>query len=406
MTVFEVPREEPDEDDDFPEGAVKEEFEDIDDFNGYLDSYWRKLCDGDLHLVPGVTDLDADELFDWLSRQSRDWHIEADYGAVTKLTHETESNDDPSGAYFAKDSEDDDPGYFIFYTDESKTDYVDDVLVKDLRRIPQTNKLHVSSHRIERLVNRVTNESPDHIGERIDTPYVDEVHTKHKSGSQISSNLDSEKKRSVSFWGKDAASAIPVLRNEFGVLINSVKIKYPDSSGDTYHFAFKIGKNGVLKLKRGNLTDLLHEVRPIIEDTLDVKRAYDDAETSFVTIGDSETEISQSTPALIKPGEQDSAGDNRFSADEIQATFDALGDRGYIPIDTYMESDPLYYSTTAYQREEQIYFDIRGDADALRIFPRADQEKLGTFFGVLRAIHDNADSSAMALSVNEMEGEE
>lgn len=406
MTVFEVPREEPDEDDDFPEGAVEEEFDDIDDFNGYLDSYWRKLCDGDLHVVPGVTDLDADELFDWLSRLSKDWHIEADYSAVTKLTHGTESNDDPSGAYFAKDSGDDGPGYFIFYTDESKTDYVDDVLIKDLRRIPQTSKLHVSPHRIERLVEKVTSEPPDHIGKKIDTPYVDEVHLKHKSGSQISSNLDSDKKRSVSFWGEDAASAIPVLRREFGVLISSVRVKYPYSSGDMDYFVFKIDKNGVLKLKRGKLTDMLHEVRPIIEDTLDVKRAYDDAETSFVTIGDSETEISQSTPALIKPGEQDSAGDSRFSADEIQAAFDALGDHGYIPIDTYMESDPLYYSTTAYQREEQIYFDIRGDADALRIFPRADEEKLDTFFGVLRAIQDNADSSAMALSVNEVVEEE
>ncbi|MFC5134489.1 MULTISPECIES: hypothetical protein [Haloferacaceae] len=406
MTVFEVPQEEPDEDEDFPEGAIKEEFDNIDDFNGYLDSYWRKLCDGDLHVVPGVTDLDADELFDQLSWLSRDWHIEADYGAVTKLTHETENTEDPSGAYFAKDSEDDGPGYFIFYTDESKTEYVDDVLIKDLGRIPQTNKLHVSSHRIERLVNRVTNEPPDHIGEKIGTPYVDEVHTKHKSGSQISSNLGSEKKRSVSFWGKDAASAIPVLRKEFGVLISSVKIKCPYSSGDTYYFAFKIDKNGVLKLKRGNLTDMLHELSPIIEDTLDVKRAYDDTETSFVTIGDSETEISQSTPALIKPGKQDSEDDSQFSADEIQATFDALGNRGYIPIDTYMESDLLYYSTTAYHREDKIYFDIRGDADTLRIFPRADQEKLDTFFGVLKAIHDNADSSAMALSVTEMEGEE
>ncbi|MCL9815284.1 hypothetical protein [Natranaeroarchaeum aerophilus] len=406
MTVFKIPQEESDESDELPEGAVRTEFEDIEDFNNYLDSYYKNLCDGDLHVVPGVTDLGADELIDWLSRLSRNWDIEEEYGAVTKLAHETENQDESHGAYFAKETGDDDIGYFIFYTDEPKTKYVDDVLIKDLRRIPQTNKLHVTPNLIERLVKRVTSKLPDHIGEEIDIPYVDEVHLKHKSGSQISSNLDSEKKRSVSFWGEDAASAIPVLRKEFGVLISSVRIKYPYSSGDMDYFIFKIDKNGVLKLKKGKLTDMLQEVKPIIEDTLNVKRAYDDTETSFVTIGDNETQISQSTPALIKPGKNNPAEDSQFSADEIQATFDALANRGYIPIDPYMESDPLYYSTTAYHREDQIYFDIRGDAEALRLFPRADQEKLETFFGVLRAIHNNADSSAMALSVAEMEGNE
>ncbi|WP_232700644.1 hypothetical protein [Halobacterium wangiae] len=406
MAVFEVPREQPDDDNEFPDGAIRTSFEGMDDFNQYLNSYFPKICHGDLHIIPGVTDLTRSELIENLSGRETDWYIEQEYGEILKLNHETEGPKDPSGAYLSKEDSDDESGYFIFYTDEAKSKYVDDVIMKGLRRTPQTNRLHVSPYRIENLVNNITDGSSDSTLTNSGAPYVDELILKRTSGSRVGSNRESDNKRTISYWGRDAASALSDLRDEFGVLISSVRVKYPYRSGDGNVLAFKIDRNGVLKLKKGKLTKMLDVVQPIIEETLDVKRAYDETEATLVTVGHSDTRVSQSTPALIIPGGEENEGDSEFTIEEIRAAFDAFTRQGYIPVDTYLEADPLYYSATAYHQQEQLYFDIRGDADALRIFPRAEQEELETFFGVLTAVHENANSAAMVASVSDVEGEQ
>ncbi|WP_181685282.1 hypothetical protein [Halorhabdus salina] len=390
MAVFEVPKEQP-EDETYPDEAIRSSFDDIEEFNEYLTSYYfRNIDSADLHLVPGVTQLSSDEFVEKLGR--REWHIDEEYGSVKRISHDPYGEGGHAGAYFARD---DDSGYFILYTNEPKRKYVDKVIISDLRVTYQTNRLHAPAYRIEDLVNDLTTADDD--TPPADVPYADQVHLKRSERSEIKSQRDTDNKRTISYWGDDAASIVTEFRREFGVLVDSIKLRFPDSTTPTDQLVFKIGRSGVLKLIRGDLNDMLEKVNPIIEQTLDVKRAYDDTETDRIELAGTDTEISQSSPALITPGDED-----RFTKDGIQASLDALGSKSFIPIDTYIETDPLYYNTTIYHVGKRIYFDIRGDGGALRIFPRAGEEELKTFFGVLEAVQKNAISSAETHSVTEV----
>jgi|GEM_PF-6829353 len=369
--VFQVPTKQPDEEDeDYPEDAIRQNFEDSEDFREYLDSFYHSNLSGkDLHILPGVTSNSRDDLVSYLSMASGDWKIEENFGAVKKLS----TSDGSSGAYLAMDEDED--GLFILYTDDPKTKEVDENLVKDLNRVPNTRRLHVPSWQIHKLVDSLSSQN-----ERV---VVNEVIMKRPMGSQVSSNRDQDTKRTISYWGNDGADAMRDLRDEFGVLISSLRIKVGDE------LSFKIDKNGVLKLERGIVTNLFEQVESLIQQTLDVKRTYDSTETTEIELAGSEIMVSQSTPALIRPGSADT-----FDREDIDTLFEYLPELGYLPVDSYIEEEPLYYSSAIYYRQDRLYFDIRGDRNAIRIFPRNGEEELETFFEVLQVVQEQVDSEA------------
>ena len=77
-----------------------------------------------------------------------------------------------------------------------------------------------------------------------------------------------------------------------------------------------------------------------------------------------------------------------MTSETIQALFDALAMNNIVPVDRYVESEEVYYFTSVYYVNDRSYFDIRGDQDSLRLFPREGKRDLKTFFEVFEIIQD------------------
>lgn len=390
MPVFVVPKEEP-EDESFqhPEDAVRDSFDSIEDFDEYLEKHFFSTFAGeevrrfgrsagnDLHLIPGVTELSKKELIENLSGGELTWEEVIEYGdAVTLLINDVESGD---GAYLGFDE---DGGYFVLYSNIPKGEYIDEPLLQRLKKVPATSRMHVSSEKLESLAEEVAIDSNELANSRGSTqtveeqlqsiPHSDEIIFKRKRGSDIRSPIGEKVKRTMNYYGNDAASVVPQVTREFGMQISSIRLVYPDNA------SFKINRDGVLKLIKGSLSYMLEKVDSIITETLNVKRAYDNTETSAYSL-DNQT-ISKSTPATI------SFEDQAVTTTTIEKLFNTLAEANLVPIDRYIESDELYYSSSVYYVNDRSYFDIRGDEDSLRLFPRDKEKDLKTFFQVFDVI--------------------
>lgn len=362
--VFKIEPEEPDEPeesrpDDFYTGL----FEDESDFHEYLEQFYKYYPKNDLQIIPGITTLSREELTDFLSEYGSGWREVDNYDSVIRLITDGRTNE---GAYLALKE---DTGLFTMYTDDPKKGFVDDLLIPDLVRIPNTYPLQISSYQISSLTSRIMSEN--------DSAYSNEVILKRRRGAtsdEIPERFDTNDKRTINYYSNDAAEILGYFQKKFDVHPTSIRIVIPDV------IRFKIDKSGVLKLEKGSVSDLLQEmVAPLIDRMIDGKNAYESADVGRVELG--EKEVSQSSPALITP-----VNDEEFDKDDVVDMLDMLSDNNFIPIDPYIGSSPLYFTTNFYDANRQSYFDMRGDASALRLYPREGSEDMSAFFGVLDVI--------------------
>ncbi|WP_193309811.1 hypothetical protein [Halorubrum halophilum] len=282
--VFKIEPEEPeDPDESRPEGFYSGSFEDESDFHNYLDNYYKYYPKDDLQIIPGITTYSRDELVERLSQLGTGWRESDNYDRVVRLIIDGRTKE---GAYLTLNEEN---GLFTMYTDDPKKGFVDDQLIPDLERAPNTYPLQVSSYQISSLTSSIMSEH--------DSAYSNEVILKRKRGSSnddIPERFDTENKRTINYYSKDAADVLEYFKDNFDVRPSSIRIVIPN------RIKFKIDKSGVLKLERGSVSDLLREmVTPFIDRMVDGKSAYESADVGRVELGD--REVSQSSPALISP---------------------------------------------------------------------------------------------------------
>ncbi|WP_439027537.1 hypothetical protein [Haloarchaeobius sp. DT45] len=379
MALFVIPKEEPDDDDgpSYPDEAIRKKFKSTTDFNNYLSNHFSDFAGKyipefdanagkQLHLLPAVTELSQDGVIEKLEGGDLHWDETIDYGdAVTLLVDDSEKG---TGAYLAMDKED---GYFILYSNLTKLGYVDSPLVSRFKWLPRTSRLHVSSSKLETLAaNKIRGTDFSSSS----APYCDEVIFKRRRGSDVETPLGRKVKRTINYYGEDAAEMIPHITQEFGMSVSSLRLEIPGK------VKFKINRDGVLKLESGPVNRMLKEISSIIDETLDVKKAYDDAETRTLELGDQK--VSQSKPAKISFNQEE------VDKEAIKKLFDAFAERDLVPLNRYIESDSLYFSTSVYYVTQKEYFDIRGDANSLRLFPRKGEKDLKTFFSVFSIIQE------------------
>ena len=362
--VFKIELEEPeDSEENRPEEFYTGSFEDEAAFHDYLGRFYRYYPKNDLQIIPGITTYSRDELTTKLAEYGSSWQEESDYNAVVRLIADGRTEE---GAYLTLN---DDNGLFTMYTDDPKKGFVEDQLIPNLKKTPNTYPLQISPYQITSLTSNIMSE--------YESAYSNEVILKRKQGAnseEIADRFDTNGKRTINYYSDDAADVLNYFQETFDVNPTTIRIIIPN------RIRFKIDKTGVLKLEGGSVSDLLREmVTPLIDRMVGGKKAYESADVGRVKLG--EREVSQSSPALITPvdGEE-------FDHDDIVAAFDMLSLHNYVPVDPYMESDPLYFTSNFYDATRRSYFDIRGDASALRLYPREGSENMSAFFGVLDVI--------------------
>lgn len=359
--VFKIESEEPeDPDESRAEDFYTDSFDNEAAFHDYLDRFYKYYPKNDLQIIPGITTQSREELTEKLGSS---WREVDNYDAVVRLINDGRTKE---GVYLTLN---DDTGLFTMYTDDPKKGFVDDQLIPDLRTTPNTYPLQISSYQISSLTSSIMSEYR--------SAYSNEVILKRKRGSsneEIPERFDTDHKRTINYYSNDAADILDYFQKTFDVYPTSIRIVIPD------RIRFKIDKAGVLKLEGGSVSDLLREiVTPLIDRMIDGKNAYESADVRRVILGD--REVSQSSPALITPPEGE-----EFDQDDLDSVFDMFPNYGYIPVDPYTESNPLYFTSNFYDATRQSYFDIRGDASALRLYPREGSKDMSEFFGVLDVI--------------------
>jgi hypothetical protein len=373
--VFKIESEPPDDSDkeadaeSRPDEFYRESFDGTDDFLEYLDNFYGYYPGNHIQIVPGVTNHSKENFIEEMSLTGQGWREEQKYGEVSRLISDQENG---HGIYLVKN---DSNGLFTVITNDSKSDYVDDKLMPDLRRISNTQVMQVTSQQLRQLINDLT--SAD------DRAIVPEFHLRRRTGKSnpiIPSELDTDNSRTISYWGDDGATVLPHLLDTFDVRISKIRLKIPDT------IRFRIDETGVLKLESGSIIDLLYErVDNLTDKMVNGKKAYDSADVDTIELGD--MDVSQASPALIKPGEG-----SEFDHETIKGTIESLSHRNYAPVDPIVETEPVYFTTTVYDVDNQLYFDLRGDSQSMRLFPRDGSEDLQTFFGVLESVQENVET--------------
>lgn len=373
--VFKIEPEPPDDLDEpsRPDGFYRESFDDTEDFLEYLSEFRGYYSGKHLQIIPGVTNHSKDEFIEELIRKDQAWYVEYEYGAVSRLISDQE---DENGIYLVNRDSD---GLFTVITDDSKSGYVDSKLISDLRKMYNTQVMQVTSRQIRQIVREFTSTN--------DQAIVSEFHLRRrrgKSNPDIPEEFDTDNGRTLSYWGNDGASVLPHLLDTFDLRISKIRLKIPNT------ISFRIDESGVLKLESGSIIDLLSErVSDLTNKMVNGKKAYDSADVNTITLGD--MEVSQASPALITP-----SSDSEFDYETINGTIESLRDRNYAPVDPIVETDPVYFTTTVYDVNNRIYFDLRGDNQAIRLFPRDGSEDLQTFFGVLESVQENVEKDAQS----------
>jgi hypothetical protein len=422
--------EDSDEDDDedgYPEyssGMIRDSFTTVQDFNEYLDDYfftltnkehpaidWTGTPGTDLHMIAGVTDLSQEELIEALTDEEElTWDETIEYGPSVTLLLDNASAGTGAylahNAYNARDADqeqakevqfNDDAakfgrqnGVFIFYSNLPKKEYVDDPLSSQLRKVKRTSRLHVSSRHLVTVINDYVNNVETKLG---DPPECSEIIFKRPPGSSVPSKIGESTKRTMNYYGDDAAQVVDHLTDKFGVNVDSVDFELAS-------IEFKINRNAIIKLKSGGksedsehngpVTRLFDTIlRKICDDTVGIKNAYANAESDTEEVLSGTVSVSQ--PAVVQ-------FESPIRIQDIESVFDQLAINGIVPVDRYTEPEPLYYATSVYHRRYQEYFDIRGDSDSLRLFPRDDERNIESLFSVFDTLQRRLDSDISVTS--------
>lgn len=365
MEAFEIPRTQYEG---AEEGVVRQEFESERDFHDYLSEYYFDISSNELYIVSGVTELTKDVFEENL--EEKGWMTEEEYGVVKRVSKPYGDEKAVAYLYFNQETQ-----VFFFYTDQRKTEEIDNELIPLLEDLDRSHYLYISP--------RVLRNLTDKIAEEHESAKVTEFIAKRTKGTKIDSET-SDQERTINYYSDDGLKRLREMEEKYGVLPHILEITIPKE------LTFRINKEGVFKLRSGSLSLLFEYIEECLEQTLEVKRAYDTARTESIEISENYT-ISQSVPARIEFTQP-------MTYEELTPFKSNLRDSDYALIDSRSERGSLYFSSKVYDQRNNLFFNVRADENAIRIFPKKKND-ISTFFRFFEIVQLTLDDRARAASV-------
>ncbi|ELY39153.1 hypothetical protein [Natronorubrum tibetense] len=345
------------------------EFEDGPEFNRYLSRNYSGLSSEDLYIISGVTELTQTEFENRL--EERNWEVDEEYGVIKKIGRQY-SPINRAEAYLHFDEEKD---LIFFYTDQRKTEEINDAIVPLFRKISGVHYLYISP----RILKKVT----EQIAEQNDSAKVTEFIAKRTKGTEIPAAERPDKERTINYYGDDGLRTLREVEEQYGVLPHILEISIPDE------LDFRMDKEGVFKLKSGSLHLMFHYIDECINRCLDIKNAYDSTRINEIEISEG-NRVSQSTPARIELD---------LKYEDLEPLQASLQGSDYALIDTTAERGSVYFSSKIYDQDSNLFFNIRADENAIRVFPREKRE-ISTFFRFFEIVQSTVDEYAEAESID------
>ncbi|WP_435363523.1 hypothetical protein [Haloarchaeobius sp. DYHT-AS-18] len=368
MDVFDVPRVQVE---DLSEDIVRTNFNDGTEFNEYLSNYFKDIASRDLYIVSGVTDIEGQSNFS-SAIQEQGWDVEEDYGAVLKIGQDYGDHRAQAYLYYNPDNQ-----LFFLYTDQRKTEEIDNSIIPLLEDLESAHYLYISPRTLRQVV--------DMIAEEEEAAEVTEFVAKRNEGTKIDSEERPDVERTINYYADDGLKTLREVGEKYGVLPHILEISIPDK------ITFRVNKEGVFKLVSGSLDFLFQYIEECIEQTLSIKDAYDSTAIEPVEITQGYT-VSQSIPARIELTQP-------MTHDELKPLKSNLKEEDYALIDSHSQRGSVYFTSKIYDSENNIFFNVRADEEAIRVFPR-DEKNISTFFRFFEVIQSTLDDRAEPATVD------
>lgn len=331
-------------------------FESTSEFVNYLSSEETEV-NSELNIIFGVHDSSDQVLLERF--KNKKWTIAEDHGAVKRIQKQY-SEDRCADGYLAIHS---DSGHFQYYTNQSKTKEVSDGIDEFLRSARGVTYLYIPPQALLQLAERAEGTG---------------------GSSPVDRFIAKSPSETFNYYGGEGMNRLDELHSKFGVYPHNIVMS---TSGLNY----RIDTKGRVKLKHGDLDDLMEQIGPTIDKGLDIKTAHDSSSSTTQTFSEG-LDIRVSKPAVMEFDEKLEYG----QVSDLQSTFDqadSSAGNDYTLLDYYAEPGSVFLSGTVYDGGANTSFKIRGDEDRLRILPTEEQEPR-TLFGFVEFLQSEIKADA------------
>ena len=334
-------------------------------FNQYLADNYSSLSSSDLYIVTGLTEYTQQEFLTLM--QEDGYEVIEDYGAIQKVECEYDTNQ-AIEFYFHFSHEE---GVVLFYTDMRKTEEIDSTIEPFLRRTKGVHYLFVSPRLLQDIREQIVENEP--------AVQISEFIAKRTERTEADATLRPEFARTINYYGDDGLETLREMERNYGVLPRIMEFNVPGG------LQFRVSREGIFTLQKGALTDLFEYLQMCIEEALEVKRHYQDANFDMVPVSD-QLSVAASEPAAISLR-------NTLEYHEIGKFKASLRDNNYVLLDSYAEEGSLFFSSKVIDEVKNSSFRVKANEDEIRVFPQ-DEKDLGAFYRYFEFIQDNIDERA------------
>lgn len=340
-----------------------DDFRSRSNFHQYLSRHHSEIVEGNLYICSGVTELSTSEFIEECKRQN--WENIESYGAIELI--QTGYQDGHAQTYF---SVDDETGLFFLYTDQRKSEEIDNKILPLLRDLPKSHYLYIGP--------RIIRDLCEEIASGWESSRVTMFIAKRTGGTEIGAKRRPDTKRTVNYYGEDGLRTLREVERDYGVLPHTVEIHIPDE------IRFRVNKQGVFTLKRGNLLTLFEYMDICIRQTLEMKQAYDATDFEILEVRD--YEIPESTPATILLS-------NKMGIDEIRSVRSKIQGSQYTLLDVFIDKSKPSLSSKVFDSEENMFFNLEVSSKEMRVFPR-EKSRMSLFLEFFEFVQSEIDDRA------------
>lgn len=349
---------------------VKSSFSGLADFNSHLAEITDDISN--LHICIGITQFSESEIINILS--ARDFSIER-LGEVHRIQKSYMDDDEVVNAgfyfYYHEDTHSD-GGVLLFYTNQRKTEEVENTVMKVLRNQRGVYYLHFGAN-----LFRDIRES---IRDNEDLAEITEFVADRTEGSDRPCRIRPNTDRTIQYYAHDGWKTLEELEENYGVRPRYLVFNIPNI------LKFKISRDGIFSYHEGDLQTLFNYIEVAIVEALEVKEAFDSSGFEMVSTTD-ELSVPTSTPAQIeleKPIE--------FS--EIDEIKSRMTEADYYIINSFEQEGSVHMSSKVYDEEREEKFRLKATGDQISIYPQKEEDDLGSFLRFHEFIQNNVDEEA------------
>lgn len=333
-------------------------------FHNYLSNNYSKISDGNLYICSGISEFSLEEFIETI--EEKGWVKAESYGAIELIR--CKYGTEYAEAYLSFDEK---TGLFFLYTDQRKSEEINKKILPLLKNTKGLHYLYIGP--------RIIRDLCEEVAEEWKSSKVTVFIAKRTAGTEIGAKRRPDTRRTINYYGDDGLRTLREVERDYGVLPNTIEINIPSE------LRFRVNKEGVFTIKRGEMGTLFKYMNICIRQTLSMKKEYDETEFDILEIR-GEYEIPESKPATIQLTEN-------MTISDIKEIRDSIRDSGYTLLDDFIDERKPSLSAKVFDSDENMFFNLKITSEKMLIFPR-EKSDMGIFLRFFEFVQSEIDDRA------------